>query len=145
MLKVSKDTSKPKKKTKTARRISLLTLLILTFQVGNNPSTRTRPVKKTRTIKEVSAGVEDKNMVVGMTTLPQVSISFLKRKKKISLRSNSSTARRKVIMSPNILKKSIQKLVLVLMISRPVTAARKKALGTKKISKNGENMKNENL
>lgn len=85
----------------------MLTLPLLTCLVRNSLSIRARPVKRIRITKEVPGIAEDKNRVVAITFLPWISTSFLKKKKKISSKSNASTVGEKVIILPNILRKKI--------------------------------------
>lgn len=100
-----KSTNQPKKG--ILRKITLFTLLFLTCLVESSPSTIARLVKKIRTTTEVPSAVENENKVMTITFLLQVSTLFLKRKKKVSLRSNAITEGEKIIMSQNIPRKNI--------------------------------------
>lgn len=106
---VFEDTSQLKRKIKTPKRISLLIFFLLTYLMKSNLPIRTRSTKKTKITKEVHSAVEDKNGVAVMISLPQVSISFLKKKKKTFLKLSDFTISKKIITPSNVLRKKIQK------------------------------------
>ena len=89
----------------------------------------------------------NKNKVKARTFLQQMSISLLKKKKRISSISNAIFVKTKAITPANILKKKerAQKLVLVLTISILVIIAQKKLAKnaeTSEIDEKSENGKN---
>lgn len=90
MSNVFKGIDQQKKRIKIPKSTNSLTDLLLIYLVENNPLTRTRPIRKIEIIKEVSS-IKDKNKVITMTLL------FLRRKKKIFHRLNTSTAKKKAI------------------------------------------------
>ena len=75
-----------KRRRRTPEKISLSTPPLLTHLVKNShlPFSRLLPPtqRKTRTTNEISDVAKDKNRVVAPTPLPQLSISFLRRKRR---------------------------------------------------------------
>lgn len=64
-----KATSQSKGNIKTSRRINLSTLPLVTYQVKNNNFPSIRPIKKTKTTKEVFAAIVGKDKVMTKTFL----------------------------------------------------------------------------
>ena len=73
-----------------------------------------------------------------MIFLQQVSILFLKKKKRISPILNTSTIRRKVIILASIPKKNSKKLLLVLLTSTLVSATKKEVSRNAETGETGE-------
>lgn len=119
---ISKSISLQKKKRKILERICLLTPLLLTYLVINTSNRfltiKAKLAKKTRIAKKVVFGaIRDKNRVIAMTPLQQVLTPISSRKKRrISLKSNFSTAIRRdiTIMSTFKTQKGSQKTNIVL-------------------------------
>lgn len=128
MLSVSKGTDQPKKRIRTLGKISLLALLMLRCLVKSNLPIKTRLIKRIRITKEIPGVIKNKDRIAIINSLLQVSISFLKRKKKTFSRSSAFISGGKVITISSVLKKRSKKLVSILATSTPVTTTRKKAL-----------------
>lgn len=107
MLSISKNIDLQKKRIKTLRRINLLTLSLLTYLVGSNTNnllpTKARLAKKIKTTKKIFSIIRDKNRVILMNFLQQVSI-LSRKKRRISLISNTSTVKKRVITLISVLR-----------------------------------------
>ena len=100
---VFEGTDQQKRKIKTLEKISTLTSSLLIYPVASRHFSPTR--KKNRTTKEVLIIVVDEDGDEVKTPLQQVSIFFLRRKKKTFPILNASTVERRAISPTNILEK----------------------------------------
>lgn len=120
MSSVSKSIDQQKRRIKTLGRTSLLTFLLLTYLVVGNLLIITRPTRKIKTTKKV-LNTKNKNRVIAMTFLHQV--SMLSRKKKmIFLLSNVLIIRKRRITLISVFEtqKGVKKQVIVWAISTPM-------------------------
>lgn len=79
-------------------------MYLLRSNPNNLSLTSARPVKKTRTIKEVFGAMRGKNKVVATTPLQQVSTSFSRKKEITFSISNAFIVEEKIITPTSVIK-----------------------------------------